>query len=96
MIGVGVAGHQGTVAVTSNLAFAPAFLAVTDIVRGYDLLLPLFLYSQSRIDLCVRWSCCVLYFHRGDEGTGGMFRSSLSCAPLRKYLIPFCTFTGLP
>ncbi|TBU50271.1 transmembrane amino acid transporter protein-domain-containing protein [Dichomitus squalens] len=35
MIGVGVAGHQGTVAVTSHLAFAPAFLAVTDIIFAY-------------------------------------------------------------
>ena len=34
MIGVGVAGHQGTVSVTANLSFASAFLAVTDIVSG--------------------------------------------------------------
>ncbi|TCD70291.1 hypothetical protein EIP91_004192 [Steccherinum ochraceum] len=35
MIGVGIAGHTGTVAVTSNLSFAKAFLAVTDIIFAY-------------------------------------------------------------
>ncbi|KAI0723816.1 transmembrane amino acid transporter protein-domain-containing protein [Cerioporus squamosus] len=35
MIGVGVAGHQGTVSVTANLSFASAFLAVTDIIFAY-------------------------------------------------------------
>ncbi|RPD66561.1 hypothetical protein L226DRAFT_479331 [Lentinus tigrinus ALCF2SS1-7] len=35
MIGVGVAGHTGTVKVTSNLEFYKAFLAVTDIIFAY-------------------------------------------------------------
>ncbi|KAH8106923.1 transmembrane amino acid transporter protein-domain-containing protein [Cristinia sonorae] len=35
MIGVGVTGHTGTVTVTSNLSFAKAFLAVTDIIFAY-------------------------------------------------------------
>ncbi|RDX46943.1 hypothetical protein OH76DRAFT_1355313 [Lentinus brumalis] len=35
MIGVGVAGHQGTVSVTAHLSFASAFLAVTDIIFAY-------------------------------------------------------------
>ncbi|THH23101.1 hypothetical protein EUX98_g8082 [Antrodiella citrinella] len=35
MIGVGVVGHTGTVTVTSDLSFAKAFLAVTDIIFAY-------------------------------------------------------------
>ncbi|EMD38128.1 hypothetical protein CERSUDRAFT_113275 [Gelatoporia subvermispora B] len=35
MIGVGIIGHQGTVAVTAKLSFASGFLAVTDIIFAY-------------------------------------------------------------
>ncbi|KAI0707703.1 transmembrane amino acid transporter protein-domain-containing protein [Earliella scabrosa] len=35
MIGVGVAGHQGSVTVTANLSFASAFLSVADIIFAY-------------------------------------------------------------
>ncbi|KAI0748424.1 transmembrane amino acid transporter protein-domain-containing protein [Daedaleopsis nitida] len=35
MIGVGVAGHQGSVKATANLTFAAAFLSVTDIIFAY-------------------------------------------------------------
>ncbi|KAI0797504.1 transmembrane amino acid transporter protein-domain-containing protein [Abortiporus biennis] len=36
MIGVGIKGHQGTIAITTNLNFANGFLAVTDIIFAYS------------------------------------------------------------
>ncbi|KAI0672789.1 transmembrane amino acid transporter protein-domain-containing protein [Trametes maxima] len=36
MIGVGVAGHKGGVTAKADLSFAPAFLAVTDIIFAYS------------------------------------------------------------
>lgn len=35
MVGVGVIGHQGSIAVSANLSFARGFLAVTDIIFAY-------------------------------------------------------------
>ena len=65
MIGVGVAGHQGSVTVTVNLSFASAFLSVTDIV-------------SSNVTLLMILTFVLMGLHVRSLRTPDMSRSSLS------------------
>ncbi len=72
MIGVGVAGHTGTVTVTADLTFANAFLAVTDIVsRTQRFLMCIACVLTRTLDLCVCRPCRFHHFHFGNERPQG-------------------------
>lgn len=86
MIGVGVAGHQAPVEVTSSLTFAKGFLAVTDIVSlGYRVTLATKFLSASVADLRLRRTCRVFHFHFGDEEPCGLPQGPL-CASNRGHV----------